>query len=663
LFAAPARSEEAKPADPAAKKVTYVDDIQPIFREHCYTCHNQDEAKSDLQLQSYGATMRGGAGGEVVFPGDLESSRLWALVSHAETPKMPPEQDKLPEPKLNLIKQWILDGALESAGSKARVVKKPNLDLNSSAGIQKPSGPPPMPEGLFRQPFVVTKRGAAITAMASSPWAPLVAVAGQKQILLYNTDTAELLGVLPFPEGTPQVLKFSRNGALLLCGGGRGGQSGRVVLYNVKSGERVAEIGEEVDAVLAADISPDHKLVALGSPRRVVRVYNVEDGSLEYELRKHTDWVYAIEFSPNGKYLATSDRSGGLLLWEAETGREYQNLVGHTQGVTDVSWRIDSKVLLSGGEEGSLKLWEPDTGKLVKTWSADGSGVQSAKFGRNGNIVSSGRTAIVKLWDGTGKELQTFKGMTEQVLECVFTHDDARIVAGDWSGDIRMWDSKDGTLVSQMIQNVPTLDVLIATQTAQLASAEEEARRLPVEVEQYRKAAEAAATAYTLKNGEVAAAEASSNKLPGELAAADKALKAAEELHKPLRDKVLKYKAERDKLRDGGKAEDKKAADEKLAEARKAEEKADAAVKTAAEKRNRTKEALKRAQNSLPAMKKDLEKLAAAKAAADKARDEKVSALKSSEQKLASMRKKIDQTRTEKAAYDKAHSQQASASK
>ena len=44
LFAAPARSEEAKPADPTAKKVTYVDDVQPIFREHCYTCHNQDEA-------------------------------------------------------------------------------------------------------------------------------------------------------------------------------------------------------------------------------------------------------------------------------------------------------------------------------------------------------------------------------------------------------------------------------------------------------------------------------------------------------------------------------------------------------------------------------------------------------------------------------------------
>src|SRR5206468_9874745 len=105
--------------------------------------------------------------------------------------------------------------------------------------------------------LVRSARGNAITALASSPWAPLVAVGGPKQVLLYHADTLDLLGVLPFPEGVPQVLKFSRNGSLLLAGGGRGGKSGRVVVWGVKTGERVFEVGEELDAVLAADISAD----------------------------------------------------------------------------------------------------------------------------------------------------------------------------------------------------------------------------------------------------------------------------------------------------------------------------------------------------------------------------------------------------------------------
>lgn len=93
-----ASAADEKPADPkVAPKVTYDEHIQPIFRAACFTCHNQNEAKSDLALDTYARTMTGGAGGECVIPGDLESSRLYALVAHLETPKMPPNQDKIAE--------------------------------------------------------------------------------------------------------------------------------------------------------------------------------------------------------------------------------------------------------------------------------------------------------------------------------------------------------------------------------------------------------------------------------------------------------------------------------------------------------------------------------------------------------------------------------------
>ncbi len=88
---------------------------------------------------------------------------------------------------------------------------------------------------------VRTKSINALTALAASPWAPLVAVGGQKQVLLYHTETLEPLGVLPFPEGFPTIIRFSRNGQLLLTGGGLGGKSGKVVLWDIKTGERIAD--------------------------------------------------------------------------------------------------------------------------------------------------------------------------------------------------------------------------------------------------------------------------------------------------------------------------------------------------------------------------------------------------------------------------------------
>ena len=117
-----ARAEEAaKPADPA--KITYDEHVRPIFLEHCFSCHNQETKKSDLSLAAYGSLMTGGASGEIIAPGDPDSSRLWALISHAEEPKMPPEQDKLPQAKLDTIKAWITGGALENNGSVAKVMK------------------------------------------------------------------------------------------------------------------------------------------------------------------------------------------------------------------------------------------------------------------------------------------------------------------------------------------------------------------------------------------------------------------------------------------------------------------------------------------------------------------------------------------------------------
>ena len=41
---------------------------------------------------------------------------------------------------------------------------------------------------------------AAATVMAASPWAPLAALGSEHQVLLYNTDSGQLLGVLPFRE-------------------------------------------------------------------------------------------------------------------------------------------------------------------------------------------------------------------------------------------------------------------------------------------------------------------------------------------------------------------------------------------------------------------------------------------------------------------------------
>ncbi len=446
-----------------APKVTYVDHVLPILRAKCLSCHNTDKKSGGLDLSNFTAVKTGGGSGEIFDPGNSGASILWKVINHEEEPKMPPNSDKLPADMLAVIKNWIDGGALETTGSKALASKKPKMDLKlTAAPTVRPEGPPPMPERMSLAPVIKTRTTTAITSLAVNPWSPLAAVPGQKQVLLYNTATLELLGVLPYPEGIPQVLKFSRSGSLLMAAGGHAAAQGKVVVFNVRTGERVAEVGDELDTILAADISPDQSLIALGGSAKMIRVFSIADGSKLWESKKHTDWVTSLAFAPDSVLLATGDRNGGAFVWEAETGREFHTLKAHTAMITGFSWRLDSNILASCSEDTTVRLWEMENGGNVKGWGAHGAGASSVDFARDGRIISSGRDRLVKIWDQNGTAVRAFEAMGDLALACAICNETNRVIGADWTGAIRVWNAVDGAKIGDLTPNPPTLDERLA---------------------------------------------------------------------------------------------------------------------------------------------------------------------------------------------------------
>jgi WD40 repeat protein len=450
----------------ADDKVNYQDHILPLFRNNCLNCHNPDKKKAGLDLSNYQAALAGSDSGPVVNAGDPDGSKLFRVVTHAEEPTMPPKRDKLPDKDLNLIKSWILGGVLETKFGKAVASAKPKVDLSVAAtGAKKPSGPPPMPRDLVLEPFVHPSRAWAIDCMASSPWAPVVAIGAPHQVLLYNPQTLELLGVVPFPEGEPCVTRFSRNGKMLMIGGGVAAKSGKVVLWDITAGKRVTDVGDEFDQVLAADLSPDQTTVALGGPGKTLKVYSTQDGTLLHSVKKHTDWVTAIAYSPDGVLLASADRAGGLWVWEAKTAREFYNLSGHKAGVTAVAFRDDSNYLASASEDGTIKLWDMQSGNNVKSWNAHGGGVTSLAFTHDGRIVSCGRDRVVRIWNPNGSQIRQLDAFSDIALQATFDDDGSRVVAADWTGDVRVWDSKTGKLDGHLSPDpAPLPDRIVAAE-------------------------------------------------------------------------------------------------------------------------------------------------------------------------------------------------------
>ncbi|MFC4991089.1 c-type cytochrome domain-containing protein [Rubritalea tangerina] len=438
----------------AQEKVTFDDHILPIFENACTNCHNPDKKKGGLDLTSYSATIAGGSGGKVAHAGEGADSRLFLTASHSIEPIMPPEGEKLDKKHLNLIRAWIDGGLLETKDSRAK--KAPQNKINFAQGsIGKPDGPPPMPAKLSTEPVTTPARATALHAMATSPWAPLIALTGQRQVLLYHSDHLHLIGVLPFPKsGQPTALSFHPSGKFLTAAGGRPGKNGTTATWEIATGKLLATTAREYDSILSTAIRADMQAVATGSPSKRVKTWSTADGSPEHSIKKHTDWVTALSYSADGILLASGDRNGGLWVWEAHSGQQLHDLRGHQGQIVSLKWSADSNYLASASEDGSLRFWDMNSGKQIKKIDAHKGGVLSMDWAKDGHIVSSGRDRKIKHWKPDYNLLKELSPTGPMVTKLSFSHDAKRIFASDYDGKIEVWDATKHAVIGS-ITSVP----------------------------------------------------------------------------------------------------------------------------------------------------------------------------------------------------------------
>jgi WD40 repeat protein/DNA repair exonuclease SbcCD ATPase subunit len=509
----------------AEDKVTYADHARAIMENKCFSCHNPDKKKGDLDLTSYAGVVTGGGSGVIVDAGNSGGSKLIGTITKKTEPFMPPEGAPLGEADIAVLKKWIDGGILDTSSSIARKSTKPKVELTVASGSGKPSGPIAKPDNILQEPVIVTPRTTAITAMAASPWTGLLAVAVPKQILLYDTDTRLLVGILPYTEGYARSLRFSRSGALLVMGGGKGGKFGQAVVWDVKTGKRITEVGKEFDTVMCADITSDHKKIAIGSPSKKVKVYDTATGEELYTIGRHTNWILGTAFSPDGILLATSDRDGNVFVWEAEGGGEFFLLGQHKGGAAiDLAWRSDSNILASCSRDGTIILWEMNEGKQLKTWTAHAGGVESVSFTPDGRLVSCGQDGLTRVWDMNGTKLSETASQGDIVSKTAALYDDKLCVTGNWRGELRFFDLKSGAEVGQASANPGLISTRIAQAEARIVELSNKIIPTKEAVKAAEVTAKAAADALAKAKADMAANESRKNALPGEIKATQEQL-------------------------------------------------------------------------------------------------------------------------------------------
>lgn len=452
--------------DVRSAEVTW-DQVQPVFQKRCFACHRGEQARGGLDLSSVGGIKAGSVSGAAVVTSKPEESMIYTLAAHLENPHMPPNSAKLPQRELDLIFGWIEggmservavpSGSSETAGTAAtrprprmpmpakRTAKLKTIAEATDASVESVEQPSSSASIRTVRPLRAT-----VTAVAASPTASIVAVAGVREVFLYQWTDQSLLMSLPFPAGDVFVLRFSRDGSTLLVGGGSGGASGKVMGFDVSTGAMLFEVGSESDVVLAADISPDGRLVALGGPSRVVRIYDTVSGTMTAEMKKHTDWILSLAFSHDGLLLASGDRFGSLLIWEAERGAEFHTLRGHTGPIHAVTWSQDSNSVTSVSEDGTIRNWDMHSGAQRQLVYETIGGLVAADSAAVGTLIVGSRSGRLVAAENGHQPRKEFM-MEDEVTGLAMTQDATHVVVADVSGNVRLFHLLTGTKAGEIV--------------------------------------------------------------------------------------------------------------------------------------------------------------------------------------------------------------------
>ncbi|VTS01073.1 c-type cytochrome domain-containing protein [Tuwongella immobilis] len=448
----------ADPAKPAAgKPVSFLNDVAPIFKEHCFACHDAKKRNGKYEMTTYEKIMAGGAGGEQIVAHNADESELYDLLVTQEERRMPPRDkgDAIPKEKAEIVKRWIQEGAKLDAGAD------PKADLVKELRIR---WQPPTPPVAYKYPSIVN-------ALAFAPDGKSLVVGGHHELTVWSAGDGKLLRRIHTRAERAYAMAFLPDGKLAVAGG-RPGQEGDVRIYDINAAAKgeiggvpfldgvndpkvsVAKLIEVDDSILCLAISPDGKKLAAGGCDRNIRVWDLSAGysaaKLEQAIENHADWVLGVIFTQDGKQLLSSSRDKTAKVWDLTAKESVLTFPQHQNTVFDVAVSTDGKTGYSVGADKQMRAWVTSgDGKQVRATGGHGDEVYKLQYFAKGEwMVTCSADKTVRLWDAKkGNQLKELTGMTDFVYGLTISSDGTLVAAGAYDGEVKIWSVPDGKLV------------------------------------------------------------------------------------------------------------------------------------------------------------------------------------------------------------------------
>ncbi|MCS6847195.1 MAG: hypothetical protein RMN52_05705, partial [Anaerolineae bacterium] len=198
--------------------------------------------------------------------------------------------------------------------------------------------------------------------------------------------------------------------------------------------------------VVAAQFSPDGKLIATAGTDGVVRVWDRSNGALLAQFGSNTSLINSLQFSPDGAFILTAGDDGAARIWAAEldVGQPITTLQGTGGALNSAAFSPDGALVVTAGVDQEARIWDVRSGQVITSLrGGHTAAINTAAFSPDGlRIVTASDDGTARVWDAlTGAALQpTLGGPGGPPLKVArFSPDGTMILTGGEDGIGRLW--------------------------------------------------------------------------------------------------------------------------------------------------------------------------------------------------------------------------------
>ncbi|MDG1511601.1 MAG: DUF1549 domain-containing protein [Mariniblastus sp.] len=337
----------------AQERISFATQVRPLLAANCFGCHQGAIDRGNYVMTDFLSMLAGGESGDpAIVPGKLEESRLIEVTtSHDGKAEMPPNAEPLTSKDLDIIRQWISEGAVND-------YSKPTANYSNDN-----------PPSYSRLPMVTT--------LDFSPDGKQIAVSGFHEVLLLKVAdnweagnsnqpvpgeiSKRLIGLSSRIDG----VKYSPDGKHLAVCGGNPGEFGEIQVWDVQTGELSLSKTVSYDTLYGVNWSPDGKTISFGCTDTTLRTINAVTGEQQLFQGAHDDWVRDTVFSKDGTRLVSVGRDMSCKLTDVATQRFIDNITSITPGVLKggiaaIDRHPTRDEIVIGGADGIPKVYRMD---------------------------------------------------------------------------------------------------------------------------------------------------------------------------------------------------------------------------------------------------------------------------------------------------------------